>query len=116
MTTMPQQNETTELARERGREAAERTLTSWIQGCMTLIGFGLAYETASGATGAPYAALIAIAVALFLLTIAIVGHVGRIKTMEGRERFNASVLYALSAGGIIVFGIAATSAVILQAR
>jgi len=32
---------TNELAKERNRAAAERTLSAWINNCLTLIGFGL---------------------------------------------------------------------------
>ena len=35
---------TNELAKERNRAAAERTLISWIQHCVSLIGFGIAFE------------------------------------------------------------------------
>ncbi|MGB5636715.1 MAG: DUF202 domain-containing protein [Waterburya sp.] len=35
---------TNELAKERNRAAAERTMTAWIQNCLTLIGFGFAIE------------------------------------------------------------------------
>jgi putative membrane protein len=35
---------TNELAKERNRAAAERTLTSWIQNSITLIGFGVAFD------------------------------------------------------------------------
>ena len=38
-------NETTELAKERNREAAERTLTSWINNCIGLIGFGAGFDS-----------------------------------------------------------------------
>ena len=35
---------TNELAKERNRAAAERTMTTWIQSCLTLIGFGFAIQ------------------------------------------------------------------------
>lgn len=35
---------TNELAKERNRAAAERTLISWIQNCLALIGFGVAFD------------------------------------------------------------------------
>lgn len=35
---------TNELAKERNRAAAERTITSWIQNCLGLIGFGVAVD------------------------------------------------------------------------
>ncbi|PSN15723.1 hypothetical protein C7293_05775 [filamentous cyanobacterium CCT1] len=41
----PEQVSTTnELARERNRAAAERTLNAWIGLCLSLIGFGVAFE------------------------------------------------------------------------
>ncbi|MBW4466190.1 MAG: DUF202 domain-containing protein [Pegethrix bostrychoides GSE-TBD4-15B] len=40
----PPTNDTTELARERNRAAAERTLLSWIQNCLSLIGIGIALD------------------------------------------------------------------------
>jgi putative membrane protein len=36
----PKKNITTELARERSREAADRTLMAWIRTALSLIGFG----------------------------------------------------------------------------
>ena len=38
-------NETTELAKERNRAAAERTLASWIRKCLGLIGFGAGFDS-----------------------------------------------------------------------
>ncbi|MGB3534857.1 MAG: DUF202 domain-containing protein [Microcoleaceae cyanobacterium] len=35
---------TNELAKERNRAAAERTLTAWIQSSLLLIGFGVAFD------------------------------------------------------------------------
>jgi putative membrane protein len=35
---------TNELAKERNRAAAERTLTAWIQQSLSLIGFGIAFD------------------------------------------------------------------------
>lgn len=35
---------TNELAKERNRAAAERTLTAWIQNSLSLIGFGVAFD------------------------------------------------------------------------
>lgn len=40
----PLVNTTNELARERNRAAAERTLNAWTGICLSLIGFGVAYE------------------------------------------------------------------------
>ena len=40
----PQTNITTELAKQRNRAAAERTLLTWIQHSLTLLGLGIAIE------------------------------------------------------------------------
>ncbi|MBD1916440.1 DUF202 domain-containing protein [Phormidium sp. FACHB-322] len=40
----PLMNTTNELARERNRAAAERTLNAWTGICLGLIGFGVAFE------------------------------------------------------------------------
>jgi putative membrane protein len=37
-------NDVTELAKERNRQASERTMTSWINASLLLIGFGVAIE------------------------------------------------------------------------
>jgi putative membrane protein len=37
-------NPTNELAKERTRAAAERTLSSWINNCLVLIGFGITVD------------------------------------------------------------------------
>jgi inner membrane protein YidH len=42
MTNHPKKNLSNELARERSREAADRTLMAWIRTVLTLIGFGFA--------------------------------------------------------------------------
>jgi putative membrane protein len=38
-------NVTTQLAKERTREAAERTMASWIQNCIGIIGFGAGFNS-----------------------------------------------------------------------
>lgn len=66
-------NLTNELARQRNRDAAERTLMAWIRTCLSLISFGFgldkivaAIDRASGSSG-PRPGVIAVAVA-FVLT------------------------------------------------
>ncbi|WP_026736336.1 DUF202 domain-containing protein [Fischerella sp. PCC 9605] len=47
MSSIPSQKSTTasnELAKQRNRAAAERTLTSWIHNCLSVIGFGIAFD------------------------------------------------------------------------
>lgn len=38
-------NTTTELAKERNRQAAERTMASWIQNCIGIIAFGAGFDS-----------------------------------------------------------------------
>ena len=45
---------TNELAKERNRAAAERTLITWIQNCVSLIGFGIAFEEILAAIEKPF--------------------------------------------------------------
>jgi putative membrane protein len=66
-------NLTNELARQRNRDAAERTLMAWIRTCLSLISFGFgldkivgAIDSATGTSG-PRPGVIAVAVA-FVLT------------------------------------------------
>ncbi|MEY3463139.1 MAG: hypothetical protein RLZZ468_917 [Cyanobacteriota bacterium] len=66
-------NLTNELARQRNRDAAERTLMAWIRTCLSLISFGFgldkivgAIDRASGTSG-PRPGVIAVAVA-FVMT------------------------------------------------
>lgn len=40
----PPTNTTTELAKQRNRAAAERTLLAWIEPCLTLLGLGIAID------------------------------------------------------------------------
>ena len=46
-TTEPKIDESTQLARERNREAADRTLMAWIWTALSLIGFGFGIDMIS---------------------------------------------------------------------
>ena len=73
MTPSPAMNLTNELARQRNRDAAERTLMAWIRTCLSLISFGFGLDKIVGAidratgTSGPRPGVIAVAVA-FVLT------------------------------------------------
>jgi putative membrane protein len=83
----PPVNTTNELARERNRAAAERTLNAWTRICLGLIGFGVAYEQITRSLGqqrapavilaAPNPALVGmgfVGMGLLVLGLALVQH------------------------------------------
>ena len=123
-------NVTTELAKERNREAAERTLTSWIQSCLTLIVFGFAFDRIVNAfnqtlrraepvpweRAAPYVALGAIGLGMFLLTLAVAAHRNQMKALEQPEYGNAlsAEPFALATGAIVLFGLVAAVFVLIK--
>jgi putative membrane protein len=112
---------TNELAKERNRAAAERTMTAWIQNCLTLIGFGIAVDQISQAltmraandtvliTGrfAPIVALGFIIFGIGLLGIALVQYRLEVKSIE-RDNYvllSVSELNRVVVGAILVFGV-----------
>ncbi len=83
----PVVNTTNELARERNRAAAERTLNAWTGMCLSLIGFGVAFEqitrslqrqtTSAASLPSPNPALVGlgfVGLGLLLLGLALVQH------------------------------------------
>jgi putative membrane protein len=124
-------NPTNELAKERNREAAERTLTSLIQNCVSLIAFGIAVDTIGTAANrafwpfsprseghsVPYTALAAIGVGVILLVLAISVHRAESSGLErGRTKVELERLSQLSAGIVILFGIVAASLLFLKIK
>jgi putative membrane protein len=89
-------NDTTELAKERNRQAAERTLTSWIQNSLGLIGFGAAFQSIFNALNQSFpqnspvinmqiayaVGLSAIGLGIFLLIPVIIPYRNYIKSLE----------------------------------
>jgi putative membrane protein len=114
---------TNELAKERNRAAAERTMTSWIQNSIALIGFGIAFERIFNALNETLPAnppavniivseaigLGAIGFGLFILWTAVIGYLKAIQRLEQEdylyrtERFSS--LFLIMAGSIILFGV-----------
>lgn len=96
MNSTPPTSVTTELAKERNRVAAERTLTSWIQNCLSLIGFGIAFDrifvaldralpTNNPIVNARLATILglsAIAIGIFLLVLAIIGYLIQVRSLD----------------------------------
>ncbi|MBE9138194.1 DUF202 domain-containing protein [Nodosilinea sp. LEGE 07088] len=96
---------TNELAKERNRAAAERTINAWIGNCLSLIGFGVAIDqiarslrqrfpdvnplTTEAATHITSQAFIGIG--LLLLAIALLQHRIAIKTIEQADYLRLSV-------------------------
>lgn len=117
-------SDTTELAKERNREAAERTLTSWIQNCLALIGFGTAFDSIFDAVNHSFPqnssainkqlthiiGLSTIGWGIFLLILVLVGYRAEIKSLERSDYldrpphfFNLSIII----GAVILYGLIA---------
>ena len=121
--------QTNELAKERNRAAAERTLTAWIQNCLTLIGFGFAIDQIFLALEQkfpgdnPYMtmeltrtiSLILIALSIFLLITAMVQHSAHVNAIKRSDYFyspskninilviSTTILFGLVGFFIVVF-------------
>lgn len=124
-------NETNELAKERNRAAAERTLTSWIQNCLTLIGFGVAFDRVSNAIQQVFPVndaainlqltqligLSTIALGIFLLTLAIAEHLTLIKSLSSNDYlYQPLYVFQLSlvVGSVVLFGLAALVTIVVM--
>lgn len=122
----------TELAKDRNRLAAERTLMAWIRTALAMIGFGfgidsvvsaiLSFQTVSDAVNpvrfSRYLGLAFIALGVYALLAAIIDHSRELR----RIRFSDTYTYTprLSVGltvsvGLLLIGIAAFLGIALQA-
>ncbi|MEB3307084.1 MAG: DUF202 domain-containing protein [Cyanobacteriota bacterium] len=116
-------NLTNELARQRNRDAAERTLMAWIRTCLSLISFGFgldkivgAIDRTTGATG-PRPGVVAVAVAFVLtgilaMSAATVQHLRELKRLRRDEfvyvespRFAAATATVIALIGVMAMGI-----------
>jgi putative membrane protein len=120
---------TTELAKQRNRAAAERTLTSWIQNCLSLIAFGIAFDRIFVALNQTFPqqnlqintqlahiiGLSAIAFGVFLLVLAIVGYLINVKSLNKADylyrKYHLFNPLAILVGSVIIFGLLAFFAV-----
>lgn len=120
---------TNELAKERNRSAAERTLTSWIQNSVTLIGLGIAFEQTFEALQQVFPqqnpvillkysqilGLSLIAIGIALLIIAIIQHHIIVKLIEQDHYISMSIrpLNIVIGIAVFIFGIAAMIIILL---
>jgi putative membrane protein len=96
---------TNELAKERNRAAAQRTINTWIGNCLSFIGIGVAIDQISRAlrqrfpevdplmteTAAQITSMVFIGVGLVLLFLALMQHRLEIKTIEREDYILLSV-------------------------
>jgi putative membrane protein len=109
---------TNELAKERNHAAAERTLTTWIQTCLSLISFGIAFEQIFSAINRSFPensliynvkltqiiSLNAIAIGIFLLVIAIFGYLSEIKSLQQEDYLPPRLFYTALIGSVVLLG------------
>ena len=120
---------TNELAKERNRAAAERTLTSWIQNSIALIGFGIAFDEIFVALQQNFSqenwtliikfahlvGLILIASGIGLQVLAMIQYHIEVKSIEVEDyitRPTGSLNLAVSIA-IVLFGLGASIAILL---
>ncbi|MEM1367334.1 MAG: DUF202 domain-containing protein [Cyanobacteria bacterium P01_H01_bin.15] len=110
---------TNELAKERNRAAAERTMTAWLQNCLTLIGVGLCVDDLSRInrpeirlnqviTYLPQLfSLILIGVGIGLLILAIAQHRLEVRSLENHDYVFMSIdqLNRMVVLAIVLFGV-----------
>lgn len=102
-------NDTTELAKMRNRQAADRTLASWIQNSLGLIGFGAGFQSILEAVNRSFPqnnlvinqnityaiGLSAIGLGIFLLIPVLISYSNYIKSLEREEFLNHPHLFNL---------------------
>lgn len=120
---------TTELAKERNRAAAERTITSWIQNSLSLIGFGIAFDQIFDALQQTFPqeswvlimklahvlGLSLIALGIGLLVLAMIQHCIEVKSIERDDyiMMPARSLNIAVGSAVLVFGGAASIIILL---
>jgi putative membrane protein len=122
-------NLTNELARQRNRDAAERTLMAWIRTCLSLISFGFgldkivaAIDRATGSAG-PRSGVIAVALAfvftgILSMAVATVEHLRELKRLRRDDfvyvetpRLAAATATLITLIGVMAMGILITGLV-----
>ncbi|ELR99361.1 YidH family protein [Gloeocapsa sp. PCC 73106] len=120
--------DTNELAKERNRVAAERTLTSWIQNCLVLITFGIGFEQIFYAFSqsslnkyllinlqlSRLIGLGTIGLGIFLLGLAVIQFLMQVNSLEQTDYLYKPLRFidhTIIVGSVILFGIVAFFAV-----
>jgi putative membrane protein len=119
---------TNELAKGRNRAAAERTLTSWIQNCLSLIGFGITFDRIFVALGralpknhpivnarlATAIGLSAIGIGIFLLVLAIISYLIQVRSLDLKDYLSKPIhsrYLLVVVCAVILFGLVALAIV-----
>ncbi len=115
-TTRPPTNTPTELARERSRAAAERTLTTWIGACLSLIAFGAAFEQTANVPA--LVALLPIGLGITFLIVASALYRSEIRALEQPEGLAGPMLSPVRAAAIAVvcYGVLIFAALLVKVR
>jgi putative membrane protein len=128
----PLTGSTNELAKERNRAAAERTIAGWIQNSLTLIGFGLAVDQIAPAFSqylpqqpaltaqlARLMGLSCVGTSIVLLGVALLQHWVEIKAIEQDDYvvLPSYPLNGLAIGAVLIFaGFAVVGILLSPAR
>lgn len=120
----PAVNLTNELARQRNRDAAERTLMAWIRTCLSLISFGFgldkivsAIDRATGSSG-PRPGVVAVALAfvftgILAMAAATVQHLGELRRLRRADYIYAETPRLAAATASLITLIGAMAMVVL---
>jgi putative membrane protein len=124
---------TNELAKERTRQAAERTLSAWINNCLILIGFGVAIDPLAGRLGqlfpnryavvttqlANRVGLMFIALGIGILIIALAQHIVILRFLrQGVNSFDTNLFLKLNwiaVSMVLTFGVLSLAIILLDA-
>ena len=120
---------TNELVKERNRAAAERTLTAWIQNCITLVGFGFAFDQITRAlnrtiddaelfiteTAAEILAIVFIGFGIGLLVIALVQYRLAVQSIEDENYLLKSItaMNRIVLTTILIFGLLSAVVIVI---
>ncbi|NJK62873.1 MAG: DUF202 domain-containing protein [Synechococcaceae cyanobacterium SM2_3_1] len=123
-------NPTNELAKERNRAAAERTINSWIGNCLSLIGIGIAIDQITQALHvrspengpvmsletARWISIFFVSSGIILLVIALIQHQIQVRSIHQENYVSLSVrsLNRVAVSAIFVFSIIGILVILLS--